>query len=136
MTAATRWPRDDRVRWIEKRLQERIAFESEEGLKDWVVLGHDLARRDLEVWLAKERDGLSWQQIAIKHFPEYKKTQLKSAGMSKARRTYDLVERALEPSAEESVERHIEVSLKDVFGGTPSQFKKYVEGIRTRKRRK
>src|SRR5439155_15248328 len=97
------WPKEDRIRWVEWRLKERIAKESgrhadrdldAEGIPDRITL---------EVWLAKERDGLSWQQIAIKYFPQYTHDGQKSAGVSKARRVYMLVERAVSPTPERSL---------------------------------
>jgi hypothetical protein len=78
------WPKEDLIRWVEWRLRERLTKESgrdpgrdldAEGVPD---------RISLEVWLAKERDGLSWQQIVIKYFPQYLKRAQKSAGISKA----------------------------------------------------
>ena len=46
-------------------------------------------RIDLEVWLAKVRDRLSWQQIGLKFF-----TSKNAASISKARRAYERVQRS------------------------------------------
>src|SRR5579863_2199374 len=67
MHTGARWPKGDRIRWVEERLRERGAKEighlshrdlDTEGVPD---------RTSLEVWLAKERDGSSWQEIVIQY---------------------------------------------------------------------
>lgn len=129
------WPKEDRIRWVEWRIRERIAKElgrsdrdlDSEGIPD---------KNSLEVWLAKERDGLSWQQIAIKYFPQYGKSQRKSAGVSKARRAHGIVERAFSPTIQESVKYALDFRIRDVFGCTPEQFVKYLDLVKARKRRK
>src|SRR2546422_11121861 len=123
-----RWPKEDRIRWVEWRLRERIAKES--GRSDRDLDAEKVPDRiSLQVWLAKERDGLSWQQIVIKYFPQYAEHEKRLAGMSKARRVYMLVERALEPKKKESVRRILDSRIQSLFGCTPEQFKKYLDSI-------
>ena len=109
------WPKEDRIRWVEWRLKERIAKESgryadrdlsAEGVPD---------RISLEVWLAKERDGLSWQQIVIKYFPQYVGRRQKSAGMSKARRVHGLVKAVLSPTEERDRFEHAHQIIRYEF---------------------
>jgi hypothetical protein len=135
MTAAERWPTSDRVRWVEERLKALVAFKSGQ-LKPWVVVREKLPRKSMEVWLAKERDKVSWQRIVINHFPQYIKAGKKGAGISKARRVHLEVERALEPSTKQLLREHLEDRIKDLFACTPRQFKSYLESIRTRKLKK
>ena len=68
------------INWIEARVQRASAGVPEEGRP---------ARIDLEIWLAKVRDGLSWPQIALKFF-----TSKNAASISKARRAYERVQRS------------------------------------------
>jgi len=74
------WGRYHLINWIETRVQRCIAGVPEEGRPD---------RIDLEIWLAKVRDGLSWPQIALKFF-----TSKNAASISKARRAYARVQRS------------------------------------------
>ena len=74
------WSREHLIRWVDTRVQRCIAGVSEQGRPE---------RVDLEIWLAKVRDGLSWQQIALKFF-----TSKDAASMSKARRAYERVRRS------------------------------------------
>ncbi len=74
------WEREHLIRWIETRVLRCIADVPEEGRPE---------RIDLEVWLAKVRDRLSWQQIALKFF-----TSKNAASLMKARRAYARVQRS------------------------------------------
>jgi hypothetical protein len=129
----TRWPKHDRIAWVEERLRDRFAA------RDGRLDGHELDARgvpdqmSLEVWLAKERDGLSWQQIVIKYFPRYIKERQKAAGMSKARRVHMLVNRALEPPPKQSFHDYLGEQIREIFGCTPEEFKAYLDSIRTEK---
>jgi len=87
-------------------------------------------KQSLGLWLAKERDGLSWQQIATKFFPAYGRKKRKLAGMSKARRVYAIVERALEPSAKEAFRQLMNGQIHELFGCTPEDFKRYLQSIK------
>ena len=130
-----RWPRNDRIRWVETRRRALVSFRSGE-LAAWVVVDEDLPLQSMEVWLAKERDGLSWQQIVIKFFPEYRGSRRKSAGVSKARRVYAEVERALEPSEKDRLEKYLDVRIAELFNCSPEQFDQYLESVRLGRRRK
>jgi hypothetical protein len=130
-----RWPKPNRIAWVEQRLLERLA--ANKGKVDHRELdSHDVPEElSLNVWLAKDRDGLSWQQIVRKYFPRYLRTQQKDAGISKARRAYGVVERALEPTPKVSIRGFLNARIEDLFGCTPEEFKKYLESIRTDKRK-
>ncbi len=129
------WPKEDRIRWVEWRRNERLSEAAgrnpgrdldAEGVPDL---------QSLEIWLSKERDGFSWQQIVIKHFPQYRRGQ-KSAGVSKARRVFASVERALSPTPKQLIGSILDARIKRVFGCTPEQFKRYLDAIPTRQRPK
>lgn len=128
------WPKKDRIRWVEARLNERLSEQAgrnptrnldAEGVPD---------RLSLEVWLAKERDERSWQQIAIKLLSQYQKN--KSAAMSKARRLFDSVERAISPSRKQHLKHSLPGRIQSLFGCTPEEFKRYLDSIPSRKRAK
>jgi hypothetical protein len=74
------WEKQHLINWIETRVIRGIGGVPEAGRPE---------RIDLEIWLAKVRDGLSWQQIALKFF-----TSKNSASLSKARRAYERVQRS------------------------------------------
>ncbi len=128
MTAVRGWPKEDRIRWVEERLRTQIAFDS--GKQD-VQLKYKGPRKSLEIWLSKERDGLSWHQIVIKYFPDYLRRKNNSAGISKARRAYDVVERALAPSLKAMLHAGLEERIREVFECTPEEFKSYLSSVRT-----
>jgi hypothetical protein len=125
------WSKEDFVRWVEQRLREREG-RAELDVLDSQGIPDEL---NLRVWLAKERDGQSWQQIAIKYFPQYG-SAVKSAGMSKARRAYEVVARRLEPTARQRFTYHMESVIREVFSCTPEDFKRYLNSIRVDRRRK
>lgn len=144
MHTRVRWPQEDRIRWVEWRLQERIRAENlkQQGqLTDYdpdpeaeLDASGVPDRLSLEIWLAKERDGQSWQQIVIKCFPQYAKGKHIPAGMSKARRMHANVERALEPPRKDALRRHLDATIEGLFHCTPQDFKRYLDSISTRKR--
>lgn len=135
--------KDDRIKWVEWKLQQRV--EAEEG-----KIGHKLRapsdeyradhgqldaegvpdQKSLEVWLAKERDGLSWNGIVIRFFPQYSRKSQKSGGMSKARRVHGVVKRALEPSVKEEFRQFMVHRIDELFGCTPENFKRYLLSIK------
>jgi hypothetical protein len=128
------WPKEDRIRWVEWRLNERRSQEAgrnphrnldAEGIPD---------RRALEVWLSKVRDKLSWQQIVIKYFSQYDRRGKRAAGMSKARRVYASVERALSPSRKRILRYALGARIQAVFGCSPAEFKSYLDSIHSRKK--
>ena len=73
------WPKDDRIRWVEWEIRRIVFGEPTPGSP---------GRIDLEIWLSKERDGLSWYQIGLKFCGS--KT---SASVSKVRRAFERVQR-------------------------------------------
>jgi hypothetical protein len=128
------WPKQDRIRWVEWRRNERLSEEAGRN-PDRDLDGERVPDRlSLEVWLAKERDGLSWQQIVIKYFPEYNGREKRPAGISKARRVWMVVERALSPTPKLAAKYLLDGRIQDLFACTPEQFKRYLESIPTRKR--
>ena len=132
------WSKKDLIRWVEQRLLERRAKEAGKISDDLDAQGIP-DRTSLEVWLAKERDGRSWQQIVIKYYPHYRKrtaSAIKTAGISKARRTYILVARRMEPTARQQFLYAMDRTIREVFGCTPEDFKRYLNSIRIDKRGK
>ena len=90
----------------------------------------DLARslpsvKDLEVFLAKERDGLSWQEIAIKYFPDCTRRS-KAAGVSTSRRAHKRIEDAIAPPKRKYIKLMLDSRIEELFGVKPETFKKYV----------
>jgi hypothetical protein len=90
----------------------------------------------LEVWLAKERDGRSWQQIVIEYLPDYLSKNAKTAGISLARRIVETVERELNPRPSESLKHWLDGRIEELFHCTPQQFKRYLDGISARQTKK
>jgi hypothetical protein len=130
------WSKQDLIRWVEQRLRERRAKEAGKFTDDLDAKGIP-DTKSLQVWLAKERDGLSWQQIVIKYYREYRSPgDIKVAGISKARRAYMLVARRLEPTARQGFRYHMDETIRQVFGCSPEDFKRYINSIRTDRRRK
>jgi hypothetical protein len=97
------WPKEDRIRWVEWRIRELTIQEGK--YKDqrgkWLLeekgaggrklaLGDEVA--DYAVWLLKERDGLSWHQIAYRFFPAATEEDIETFE-SKVRRVLGRVER-------------------------------------------
>jgi hypothetical protein len=74
------WSKEHLIKWIETRVQRCIAGVPEAKRPE---------RIDLEIWLAKVRDGLSWQQIVLQFF-----TSKNPAALGKARRAYQRVHRS------------------------------------------
>jgi len=81
--------------------------------------------KDLEVFLAKERDGLSWQQIATKHFPDCTRRS-KAAGMSTSRRAHKRIEDAIAPPKRKYIKMLLDSRIEELFGVKPETFKKYL----------
>jgi hypothetical protein len=134
------WPREDRIRWVEWKIQQRMGAEKEkpgEAREFDLNLGRELDkqgipdRQSLEVWLAKERDDRSWRQIVIKYFPDYVKAKHVAAGISQARRCHAVVERALEPQGRQAIKRLLDARIGELFQCTPETFKRYLNSIKT-----
>lgn len=103
-TVNHRWPREDRIRWVEWRVAELTVelgkYTDERGrllLDRKSPLGHKLPwgdkLADYAVWLFKERDGLSWHRIAYLFFPSATEASIETFE-SKVRRAYARVERS------------------------------------------
>jgi hypothetical protein len=117
------WPKEDCIRWVEWRLNEWNSVESERRPREFTRTLP--AKLDLYVYLAKERDQLSWQQVAIKYFPELLKRS-KAAAISAARRAHERIEQAIAPSEKEFLTQWLDSRIKDLFQCTPEDFKKYI----------
>jgi hypothetical protein len=96
------WPQEDRIRWVEWRIRrltiERGKYVDERGrwlLEEKAAGGRKLTPgdevADYAVWLLKERDGLSWHQIAYRFFP-YATEQDIETFESRVRRIHERVE--------------------------------------------
>lgn len=72
---------DERGKWL---LEEKVAGNRKLELGDTVA--------DYAVWLLKERDGLSWHQIAYRFFPAATEEETETFE-SKVRRSFNRVER-------------------------------------------
>ncbi len=103
-TADHPWGQEDRVRWVEWRVREltieRGKYVDERGkllLEEKAARGRKLvwgdAVADYAVWLLKERDGLSWHQIAYRFFPAATEDHIETFE-SRVRRAYGRVERS------------------------------------------
>jgi hypothetical protein len=97
------WPKEDRIRWVEWRIRERTIREGRyvDLRGKWLLEGKVAGGRklapgdevaDYAVWLLKERDGLSWHQIAYRFFPAATEEEIETFE-SRVRRAYDRVER-------------------------------------------
>jgi hypothetical protein len=97
------WPKEDQIRWVEWRIREQTIQEGkyvdERGkwlLEEGAAGGRKFALEDniadYAVWLLKERDGLSWHQIAYRFFPAATEEGIETFE-SRVRRAYDRVER-------------------------------------------
>lgn len=97
------WPKEDKIRWIEWRIRELTIQQGKyvDQRGKWLLkekaagdrklaLGDKVA--DYAVWLLKERDGLSWHQIAHMVFPAATEEEIETFE-SRVRRAYDRVER-------------------------------------------
>ena len=74
------WSKEDLIRWVETRVVRASVGSTEPGRP---------SRKDLETWLAKVRDNLSWEKIALVFYGGKH-----SAAVSKARRAYGRVRRS------------------------------------------
>ena len=102
------WGKEDRIRWVEWRVRE-LTVEDGQYIDErgkWLLeekaaggrkltFGDDVA--DYAVWLFKERDDLSWHQIAYRFFPYATEADIEKYE-SKVRRAYARVDRNHEGS--------------------------------------
>lgn len=119
------WPKEDRIRWVEWRLNEWDSLKSGRREPDPEFERSLPAVKDLEVWLTKERDELSWQQTAIKHFPECTRRS-QTAATSMARRAHSRIEEAIAPSGKKFLKQLLDGRIQELFHCTPEEFKKYL----------
>jgi hypothetical protein len=127
MTWPAGWSKDDQIRWMEQRLWERNAEKEGKKIEGLDAKGIPDAL-SLECWLAKKRDGLSWQEIVIKLYPQYRKSKTSMiAGISKARRDFELAET---PNPKKMFKATMDDTIREVFACSPQQFKKYIDSIR------
>ena len=121
------WPKKDKISWVEWELRR--------ARHGGGVVTH-LAERpvDLEVWLAKERDGKSWREVAHAHFPKLNT----EAGRSEARRSYgrvhDYVEERWVESREQKTKR-LRQMIEEQFGVTVDEFRLFILKGRIRRSR-
>lgn len=103
IVATVPWPREDRIRWVEWRIRELTIqggrYVDERGkwlLEEKAARGRKFVPGDqvgdYAVWLLKERDGLSWHQIAYRFFPGATEEVIETF-KSRVRRAYKRVER-------------------------------------------
>ena len=98
------WGQEDRIRWVEWRVREltieageyvdergRLLLEAKAAGGRRPTLGDKVV--DYAVWLLKERDGLSWHQIAYQFFATANEKQIETYE-SRVRRAYYRVERS------------------------------------------
>ena len=109
-TAATGWPREDRIRWVEWRVRELTIkggkYVDERGrwlLEETNAGGRKFRWKDQDeltdyaVWLLKYRDSLSWHELAYRFFPAAMEDHIEGQE-SKIRRAYNRVERKFKPA--------------------------------------
>ena len=121
------WPKKDRIQWAEQRLLEWESLAAGRRAPDPKFERRLPARKDLEVWLAKEREELSWQQVVIKYFPEYlNRGKGKTAGVSTARRAHQRIEEARAPSRKQYLRSWLDGSIEELFRCTPDEFRSYI----------
>lgn len=97
------WPQEDCIRWVEWRVRE-LTIEGGEYVDErgrWLLEGKGVGGRklapgdmvaDYAVWLLKERDGLSWHQIAYRFFPTATEDVIEKYE-SRVRRVHERIER-------------------------------------------
>jgi len=129
------WSKEDCISWVRQRIRNWAAYEADKGQvsPDREGIPDKLS---LQVWLAKEADGRSWQQIVLKYFPQYRGKSVQTAGISRARRCHEAVERALSPTPQERLHSMIDGRIRQWFECTPEQFKQYLNSIPKRRRPK
>lgn len=134
------WPKEDTIRWVEHRLAEQ----KNERLYQRSVPD----AMDLEIWLAKERDDQSWNQLARKYFPQTYRPNAKQnwAALNRARRARDRVERYLNPTEQQALRRIVEeeeqrqrignLPVESLYLCSPDYFEEHILGRRRTKRRR
>ncbi len=121
------WPKDDKINWVQWELRR-----ARHGGGPVTILADRPV--DLEVWLAKERDGRSWRQLALAHFPKLKT----EAGRSEARRSHARVQDYLEGRWVESQDqktKRLRHTIEEYFGVTTEEFRMFILKGRVRRAR-
>ena len=116
-----RWPLEDEIRWVEwELLRARHGADEERSLSP--IGDRPL---DLEVWLAKARDGQSWKVIGDRHFARTRTK--KEARRSDARRAYERVELYLKnPNAAEFQDHSLNRLIWETFGVSAQDFRIFI----------
>ena len=113
-----RWPKADEIRWVEWELMR-----ARHG-GDWEKSPIAETPRDLEVWLAKERDKQSWKQIGDQFYPKRMRPE---ARRSEARRAHGRVERYLEnPNSREFQGHRLKRLIQETFGVSVQDFRFFI----------
>ena len=114
---AYRFPKADEIRFIEFELRRAKSGQ----------VGHSPLRErpvDLEIWLAKTRDGKSWQAIGDEFF----QTAKPEAQRSEARRAYARVERVRENvDGQATLLYDLRARIEEVFGVSADDFRTFVK---------
>jgi hypothetical protein len=113
------WPLADCIRWVEHELQ-RARFGS-----DWEKTAIAENPLELEAWLAKERDKLSWKQIGDQF---YSRARMKpEARRSEGRRAHAKIWRYLRnPNAPEFYVHTLNRIIKETFGVSAQDFRTFI----------
>jgi len=113
-----RWPKEDEIRWVEWELRR-----ARHGA-DWEKSAIAQYPIDLEIWLAKERDKRSWQEIGNQFYGKQLKPE---ARRSEARRGYERVERYLNnPNSPEFYEHRLRKLISEQFGVSAEAFRTFI----------
>lgn len=101
----TRWPLEDEIRFVENSEHHRQTFNKwkKDGLISAEAKRFFPSTKDRDIWLDRERDGLSWNDLANKYFPHSTpfKAREQPDAISAARRAHERVERYLIASENE-----------------------------------
>ena len=112
-----RWPKHDEISWIEHELM-RAKFGQ-------ATQRSPLARTDLEIWLAREKEKKSWKEIGDHAFNKAK--MKREARRSEARRSYERVERYFEnPNAREFQVHYLRRRIAETFGVSAEDFRFFI----------
>lgn len=112
-----RFPKVDEIRYIEFQLRRAESGE----------VGHSPLRErpvDLRIWLARSRDGKSWQAIGDEFFPKAKP----EAQRSESRRAYARVERVRDNvDGQATLLYDLRARIEEVFGVSADDFRTFIK---------